>query len=380
MRALEKKIYDYLEAHREDIVADLAALARAESPTGDKAAADACARLLASLYKDRLGAATQFVPQTEVGDHLVTEIGSGGRTLLIVGHYDTVHPLGTVPVHREGDVLYGPGVVDMKGGDISVIWALKALQELGVKLDKKVLIVNNSDEETGSFHSRPLLLEKAKEAYACIVAEPAVAKSGLIKVSRKGGGQILIKCWGKAAHSGNDPRGGVNANIELAHQILFAESRSDYGPGGSTFSANVIRGGTADNVVCDYAEAVVDWRMCVPEEVERGHAVFAGRGAVLPGARVEFEIKLSHPPLAECEANRKLFALLQQVGADLDMELEASPMVGGCSDGNDISAAGVPTIDGMGVVGDFMHNPQEQVYLDQLVPRVAMMASFISRV
>ena len=255
MRALEKKIYDYLEAHREDIVADLAALARAESPTGDKAAADACARLLASLYKDRLGAATQFVPQTEVGDHLVTEIGSGDRTLLIVGHYDTVHPLGTVPVHREGDVLYGPGVVDMKGGDISVIWALKALQELGVKLDKKVLIVNNSDEETGSFHSRPLLLEKAKEAYACIVAEPAVAKSGLIKVSRKGGGQILIKCWGKAAHSGNDPRGGVNANIELAHQILFAESRSDYGPGGSTFSANVIRGGTADNVVCDYAEA-----------------------------------------------------------------------------------------------------------------------------
>ena len=133
-------------------------------------------------------------------------------------------------------------------------------------------------------------------------------------------------------------------------------------------------------MVCDYAEAVVDWRMCVPEEVERGRAVFAGRGAVLPGARVESEIKLSHPPLAEREANRKLFALLQQVGADLDMELEASPMVGGCSDGNDISAAGVPTIDGMGVVGDFMHNPQEQVYLDQLVPRVAMMASFISRV
>ncbi|MCI6260545.1 MAG: M20/M25/M40 family metallo-hydrolase, partial [Pyramidobacter sp.] len=130
MRALEKKIYDYLEAHREDIVADLVALARAESPTGDKAAADACARRLASLYKDRLGAATQFVPQTEVGDHLVTEIGSGPRTLLIVGHYDTVHPLGTVPVRREGNILYGPGVVDMKGGDVSVIWALKALREL----------------------------------------------------------------------------------------------------------------------------------------------------------------------------------------------------------------------------------------------------------
>ncbi len=380
MKELERRIFDFLSTHREDIVADLIALAKAESPTSDKAAADKCGQLLASLYRERLGAKPRFDRQTEVGDNLVTEIGSGERTLLIVGHFDTVHPIGSVPIRREGEILYGPGVTDMKGGDISVIWALKALKDLGVALDKKIVIVNNSDEETGSKHSRPLLLEKAKDACACIVAEPAAGIDGRIKVSRKGSGAITIRCWGKAAHAGSNPQDGVNANIELAHQIIFAESQSNYAPGGSTFTPNVIRGGSVDNVISDYAEARVDWRMCVPEEIERGRAIFARRGAVLPGARVEFEISLGHPPMAENEKNRALFALLRECCRDLDMNIEAAPMVGGVSDGNDISAAGVPTIDGMGVVGNFMHNPREQCFLDQIVPRAAMLASFISRV
>lgn len=380
MKAREKAIFDYLSAHREEMIADLVELVGAESPTADKAAVDRCGAVLAELYQRRLGVTSRVVPQAEAGDNLVTELGSGDKKLLIVGHFDTVHPIGAVPIRREGEILYGPGVTDMKGGDVAVIWALRALKELGIPLDKRVVVANNSDEETGSHHSKELLLELAKDADACIIAEPAAGTEGLIKTSRKGGGAITIRCYGKASHAGSDPQGGVNANVELAHQIIFAYGLSDYGPGGSTFGPNVISGGTVENVTSDHAEAVVDWRVCVPEEVDRARAIFAARKAVLPGARVEFELRLGHPPMPETEGGRKLFALLQACGADLDMAVKAAPTVGGCSDGNDISAAGVPTIDGMGVVGNFMHSPKEQMFLKDFVPRTALMASFIARV
>ncbi len=197
---------------------------------------------------------------------------------------------------------------------------------------------------------------------------------------RKGNGEIRIRCYGRAAHSGNNPQGGVNANVELAHQIIFIQSLSDYGPTGSTFSPNIISGGTVDNVVSDYAEGVVDWRMCVPEEIERVKKILAGRKPVLPGSRVEFEINLGHPPLAVCDRNLALLSVVKECASDLDMKIEATPMVGGCSDGNDISSAGVPTIDGMGMVGNFIHNPNEQAFLAQFAPRTALMASFILRV
>ncbi len=381
MKDLERKIFDYLKAHEEDVIADIVTLARAESPTKDKAACDACARVLAGLYRDRLGAETQIVPSERSGDNLVTVWGEGDKTLLVVGHYDTVHPVGSVKIRREGNVLYGPGVDDMKGGDVMAIWALKALKDLGVKPDKRVMLINNSDEETGSDFSRPLLLEKAKECFACVVCEPAYGTDGKIKVARKGGGSITIKCYGKAAHAGNNPADGVNANVELAHQIIFAQSQCDFGPGGSTFTPNmIVWGGTASNVISDYAEAIVDWRMCVPEAVEEGRKIFAERNAVLPGARVEFDVHVGHPPMADNEANRCLYAQLESCAADLDMHIERAGMIGGCSDGNDISFAGTPTIDGLGMVGDFMHNPNEHAFLDYLVPRCALLASFINRV
>ncbi len=379
MKENERKIFDYLTAHKEDMVADLVALTSAQSPTSDKAAVDGCGRVLARLYSERLGAVSQVVPRKEVGDCLVTEVGAGTDVLMIAGHFDTVHPLDSVPLRREGDVLFGPGVTDMKGGDVMAIWAVKALIDLGFDLGKKVRFVNNSDEETGSVHSRDLLLENAKESFACIVPEPATCPDGLLKASRKGNGEIRIRCFGRAAHSGNNPQDGVNANVELAHQIIFVQGLSNYGDAGSTFAPNIISGGKVDNVVSDYAECVVDWRMCVPEEIERVKKILDERKAVLPGSRVEFEINLGHPPLAVCDRNLALLSVVKGCASDLDMKIEAAPMVGGCSDGNDISSAGVPTIDGMGMVGNFIHNPNEQAFLAQFVPRTALMASFILR-
>ncbi len=380
MKEIERKILDYLSAHKEDMVADLVALASSQSPTSYKAAVDSCGRVLARLYRERLGAVSQIVPQKDVGDCLVTDVGAGTDVLMIAGHFDTVHPLDSVPLRREGDVLFGPGVTDMKGGDVMSIWAVKALSDLGFDLGKKVRFVNNSDEETGSDHSRDLLLKNAAESFACIVPEPATCPDGLLKTARKGDGEIRIKCYGRAAHSGNDPQEGVNANIELAHQIIFVQGLSDYGPTGSTFSPNIISGGKVSNVVSDYAEGIVDWRLCVPGEIERVKKILTDRKPVLPGSRVEFEINLGHPPLAVCDRNLALLSLVKECAADLEVKIEAAPMVGGCSDGNDISSAGVPTIDGMGMVGNFIHNPNEQAYLDQFVPRTALLASFILRV
>lgn len=378
MKEIERRIYDYLASHEEDIIADIERLCAAESPSNSKPDADKCARVLKDIYKERIGAESEIIPVEEVGDNLVTELGEGDRRLLIVGHYDTVHPVGAVKFRREGRILYGPGVTDMKGGDISVIWAIRALQELGIPLGKRITIVNNSDEETGSLNSRPLMLEKAKGAFACIVAEPA-AKGGLIKLSRKGGGGAFIKCYGKAAHAGLNPKDGVNANVELAHQMIYIQSQSDYDGVGTTFCPNIIKGGTASNVVCDYAEVEVDWRVCILSEVERVKKIFAEMKAVTEGARVECTVRVGHPPMELTDAGRALFATLEDCAADLDMEIKAAPMVGGCSDGNDISAAGVPTIDGMGTVGDGAHCLDEHIYLDHLVPRIALMSSFIAR-
>lgn len=378
VKELERKIYDYVLSHKEDIIKDIMVLAAAESPTADKSHVDACGKVLASLYKDRLGAVSSFDAQHTSGDNLVTEVGEGEKRVLIVGHFDTVHPVGSVPLRREGNILYGPGVMDMKGGDIAAIWALKTLKDLNINVGKRVTIVNNSDEEVGSRNSKALLLEKAKGTCACIVAEPAQGKEGLIKVARKGNGTITIKCRGKASHAGSAPQDGVNANIELAHQIIFAQNLSDYSPGGSTFIPTIISGGKVHNVVPDYAEAKVDWRVCVVPEIERAKKIFAQRKAVLPGASVEFDITVGHPPMEDNEKNRSLFALLSQCADYLELkDIKASPMVGGCSDGNDISAAGIPTIDGMGMVGEFMHNPKEYIFLDKVPERVALMASFI---
>lgn len=380
MEQTEKKIFDYLSEHKEDIIADIMTLAAAESPTGDKAAVDACGKVLASLYHDRLGAVSEFVPQETAGNHLVTEYGEGGRTLMIAGHFDTVHAVGSVPLRREGNVLYGPGVTDMKGGLVMAIWALKAIRDLGLPLNKKIRFVNNSDEETGSKTSRPLLLEKAKDACACIVAEPATCPDGLIKASRKGNGRITIVTHGKAAHSGNNPGGGVDANVELAHQIIFIKGLSDYSEKGSTFSPNIISGGKATNIVSDHAEAIIDWRMGEVEDIERFKKIFAERKAVLPGASVEYNVTVGHPPLAENEPNLALYSLLLECAAGLELDIKRAKMVGGCSDGNDISAAGTPCIDGMGAVGNLIHNPGECAFLDYVVPRAALMASFILRV
>ncbi len=379
MQDLEAKIYDYLSAHEVEILGDLEVLVKSESPTVDKEAVDACGAVLRDLYEKRLGVASRVFPAQERGDNLCTEWGTGDRKLLILGHFDTVHPIGSVPLKQEGNRLYGPGVIDMKGGLTAVIWGLRALQELGLDPKKKVVIVNNGDEEKGSNTSRSLIEQEAKGAVACLVAEPADPYTGKIKTSRKGCGHIDIVCRGKAAHSGICPEKGINANIELAHQIIALENQSDY-EGGTTYSVNLISGGKVLNGVSDYAEAHVDWRICKQEAVPVTEAYLAKMKPVLPGAQVEMKATLNRPPLTETPESLALFALYQKCAANLDFKAEKGARSGGGSDGNFTSGMGIPTQDGLGVTGDSQHTVNEVLYLDQLVQRIAALAALILRI
>lgn len=379
MQSAEKKIFDYLKAHEEEIIADIIRLMEAESPSRDKAATDACARVLADMYKERLGATSEIHPTEELGDHLRTTIGDGQKKILVVGHFDTVHPIGSVPISRDERYLYGPGVMDMKGGDVAVIWALKALRECGVGIpsDKKFVVVNNSDEEIGSRSSRDLLYESAQGAAACVIAEPSA--SGGYTTSRKGGGGIMIRVHGRAAHSGAALADGINANLELAHQILFFASLTELDKR-SSFSPNIISGGRLGNVVSDHAEARIDWRMYTPDEEDRVKKIIADRKPVIEGAKVEFEARVGRPAFPETPGGAALFDIVCEAAAALDLTATKAPTSGGISDGNLISARGIPTIDGMGVVGELAHNPGERAPIDQLVPRMATLASFFTRV
>ena len=379
MQAEEKRILDYLNEHRETIIGDIMTLAAAESPSSDKAAVDACAEVLRELYRKRLGEEPEVIPRETVGNCLRLRLGEGEKKLLLLGHFDTVHPIGSVPLHREGDVLYGPGVIDMKGGDVLIIWALKALKELGYPLNKRITVVHNGDEEIGSRGSREVIEAEAKDASACLVAETASSGPVMIKTARKGNVVITLRCTGKAAHAGNAPQEGINANIELAHQILFLEGLTSP-ERNMTLSVTLIQGGTKANVVSDHAEATVCMRYPKKEDMEWVREQILARKPVLPGAGVEFEWMIGRPPMVPSARTRDLFRLAERIGEELTLEVKEAPIAGGVSDGNFVANLGVPTLDGLGAAGILAHTPGERLYIQELIPRGALLAGLIRQI
>ena len=379
MQTEEKRILEYLKSHEEEMLEDVITLASAESPSSDKAAVDACGEVLRSLYRKRLGEEPEVVPRETVGNCLRLRLGEGEKKLLLLGHFDTVHPIGTVPIRREGDKLYGPGVIDMKGGDILIIWALKALRELGYPLDKRVTVVHNGDEEIGSRGSREVIEAEAKDSTACLVAETASDGPVMIKTARKGNVVIQLHCIGKAAHAGNSPEQGINANIELAHQILFLEGLTSP-ERNMTLSVTLISGGTKANVVSDHAEATVCMRYPEKEDMEWVREQILARKPVLPGARVEFEWQVGRPPMVPRKETGEMFRLAERIGKELGLEVKEAPIAGGVSDGNFAANLGVPTLDGLGAPGPGAHNPEEHMIISELVPRGALLAGLIRQI
>lgn len=362
------------EAHRAWAEEILEELVRLESPSGDEAALARCARAIAA----RLAALGMQVETRAVsgGAHVRAEIGTGPAVLLL-GHYDTVWPVGTIermPVRREGGRFHGPGAFDMKGGIVIGMLAVRALAEAAL-LRRRVVMLWTSDEEVGSGSSRALVEAEARASEAVLVLEPALPGGG-VKTARRGTGEFGIAAEGRAAHAGIEPERGASAVHELARQILAVLALHDPARG-VLVNVGTVEGGTRGNVVAERAHARVDVRIGSAADAER---IVRALGGLEPAdARVRLSVTggFSRPPFERTPAVAQLYrrarALARALGRDLP---EGS--TGGASDGNLTAALGVPTLDGLGAHGGGAHALDEHVELASLPFRAALVAGLLA--
>ena len=367
-----------IESLEQHMLETLEALVRSESPSTDRAAADAYAEMIAARFTG-LGAQTSLVQNQTYGAQVKASFSSsqGGakKRGLLLCHYDTVWPLGTIdrmPFRIAGDKAFGPGVYDMKASHAMVEYALRAIAELGMPLPRPIEVLFTSDEEIGSLSSRALIESRARQAEYVLVMEPPTAE-GALKTARKGVGGYKLKVQGRASHAGSQPELGISAINELAKQILVIQELADLEKG-TTINSGVIRGGTRSNVIAAQAEVQIDVRAWTPEEAERIDEALKARQPITPGAEVAVSGGFERSPLVRSEEIVNLFQRVQKIGDRLGLELEEGS-TGGGSDGNFTAALGVPTLDGMGAMGDGAHADHEHILVSHLVPRTSLLAA-----
>ncbi|HSO76794.1 MAG TPA: M20 family metallopeptidase, partial [Blastocatellia bacterium] len=302
------------------------------------------------------------------------------RQLLVVGHLDTVWPLGTLaerPFRIVDGRAFGPGIFDMKAGVAVAAFAMRAIKELGRKTRRPVTMLMTCDEETGSHFSREIIEDEARTATAALVLEPPIP-GGTIKTGRKGVGEFELVIRGKPAHAGNDPRAGINAITEMAHQILAINKLVDYEKG-TTLNVGVVRGGVLSNVIAAEARASIDMRFQSEEEGVRVSEAMGSLKPMLNGARLEVRGGINRPPLVRTPEIARLFDHAKQLAAELDYELKEGS-VGGGSDGNFIAAMGVPVLDGLGVDGAGAHAEHEHIIIEDIPRRASLLARLIETI
>jgi glutamate carboxypeptidase len=316
------------------------------------------------------------VPCLEVANRPLSRKNSA-FDFLFLGHMDTVFGQGTAaarPFSRDVKRAYGPGVCDMKGGLVTMLHVAEILQQAGMTDDIAIAMAFNSDEEIGSRASRPWYEDLAARSRCVFVFEPWRA-TGERVLHRKGGGNFDVICHGKAAHAGAAPEDGANAVIELAHQILAVKelARIDRG---TSVNVTVISGGTANNVIPDFAKAAVDVRIPDADEGQRIEEGFQalGRSVHTPGVRVEVCGGINRPPMVPSEKTKRLWEQIVVIGEAIGLEMKLL-VTGGCSDGNYTSALGIPTIDAMGTRGGGAHSENEYIELDSIVPNMHLMCA-----
>ncbi|WP_423247348.1 M20 family metallopeptidase [Streptomyces decoyicus] len=345
---------------------DLRTLVEIESPSRDLHALTASAEAVAAVIESRLGGQARLIA-SDAGPHVHWSAG-GDPTVLILGHHDTVFPLGTLerrPFAVEDGHATGPGVFDMLGGLVQAIHGLATLDDRS-----GVEILVTADEEVGSRSSRALIEERALACGAVLVCEGA-AEGGGLKTGRKGCGTFQVSVTGRASHAGLEPAAGVNALIEASHQVLdiAALGRPDIG---TTVTPTVASAGTLDNVVPAEATVIVDVRVESADEKDRIEAAFAGLAPHLDEAEIAVQGAVSRPPMPE-SASAELFAVARRLLPGLE-----GTAVGGGSDGNFTAALGVPTLDGLGAVGGGAHADHEYLVTGAMAERAHLVAGLVN--
>ncbi|MCK7624308.1 M20 family metallopeptidase [Streptomyces sp. RS10V-4] len=347
---------------------DLQALVEVESPSRDLDALTASAKVVAAVLEKRLGGQAVLV-ESAAGPH-VHWSGGGDPRVLILGHHDTVFPLGTLarrPFRVEGGHATGPGVFDMLGGLVQAVHGVATLADRS-----GVEILVTADEEVGSRASRALLEERARACGAVLVVEGA-ADGGGLKTGRKGCGTFRVSIAGRASHAGLEPAAGVNALVEAAHQVVHLAALGRPGIG-TTVTPTVAQAGTLDNVVPAEATVIVDVRVESAAEKDRVEAAFAALTPHLDGASITVEGAVGRPPMPE-SASTELFALAQRLLPGIE-----GAAVGGGSDGNFTAALGVPTLDGLGAVGGGAHADHEFLVIDAMAERAGLIAGLVEAI
>lgn len=346
-----------------------------ESPSEEKEAIDKLIKYLDDICQEK-GFDTKVIENKDRGNHLLVEhiAKNSDKNLLILCHIDTVWPLGTIeeiPFVNENGILKGPGVFDMKTGVVQAIFALEEAVKRNNLKNKTVRILFNSDEETGSLSSRKIIEDLAKKSDCVLVLEPAMPPKGALKTFRKGVGRFDLEIRGKASHSGSAPEEGISAINELAHQIIDLNGLEDVKLG-TTINVGTINGGTKTNVVAARAYGTVDVRVETMEEAKRITDAILTRKSFVTGTQVIASGGINRPPMIRTEETVKMFQLAKTIADNLGFELSEAP-TGGGSDGNFTAALGIPTIDGLGAVGDGAHAQNEHTIVKHIKERTALL-------
>lgn len=373
------KILQFLTDHHDDMLDDLEEFVTRESPSYDKARMDAFAEFLAG-YAKGLGAKVETIPVAERGNHLQISWGdeNAEEPILILGHFDTVWPAGTLedmPFRVEDGIARGPGVFDMKGGLVQGFWAMKALREL-TDFDRPVVFFCNSDEEAHSYFSRDLIEAEARKARAALVLESS--NGGRMTTSRKGVGVFEVEVTGRESHAGSNPFKGICAIDEMARLVLELHSHTNPDTG-TTVNVGTIEGGTVVNVVAGKARAKVNLRVMDEAEAERMSGVIRSIETHHEEAKVEVGGGIVRPPMIRSNGVASLFDQARSIASDLGFDLEET-MSGGGSDGSFAAAVGTPTLDGMGAVGQGAHATHEQIKVDTMPQRAALVAHMLQTI
>ncbi|WHT48016.1 M20 family metallopeptidase [Sporosarcina thermotolerans] len=354
-------------------------LVNIDSGSSHKEGIDEVGGILKELYEE-IGFSVEVVHESVSGNNLVITYGEN-PSIIAVAHMDTVFKVGTAkerPFTIVGDQAYGPGVIDMKGSQVALLYAIKALKENNPKALESVQIILNGDEETGSETSRPIIEKYAKGKKYALIMEPA-RKDGSLVTARRGVGRYSVYVKGKATHSGIEPQNGISAIGELAHKIIKLHALTNHDEGVSV-SVGLIEGGESVNTVAPTAAAHVDVRIRYAEQAElidRKIREICSTSDV-PGTKITLEGGINRPPMVKNEQTIELLEVIKEIGDGLGIKI-TDVSTGGGSDASFTSAIGIPTIDGLGPIGGNTHSEQEYLEIPSLVERTNLLAELIGR-
>lgn len=369
----------YFEEKRQAMVQTIREFVAVESPSDNKVAADRMGALLAATF-EALGGRPRVHRAEDYADNLQIDFPGPQerKPVLLLGHFDTVYPLGTLanmPCRTEGDRLHGPGVLDMKTGIALMLYAIQALQAWHGTLPRPVTVFLVSDEEVGSTSSRKITEALARSSAAVLVLEPAAGFRGAVKTARKGVGEYTLTVKGIAAHAGLDPRKGHSAVVELARQITRIAQLNDL-QNGITVNPGVIRGGTRTNVIAAEAVVEIDARIKRAKQAKGLDRKMRSLKPFDKHCQLVMEGGINRLPMERNAGVAALYKKAKKIAQQLDWSLEEAA-VGGGSDGNFTAGIGIPTLDGMGGVGDGAHAVHEHILISELPRRALLLAGMI---